>query len=235
MTESTGQLSKLRRANLLMIQSSAMRTVCLLLLLGLGAGLPGLAAEHVQPPVVPATTFAAYETHADEKVTIAVEPYDTREKESIFRIEYTKYNVMPVRFIVTNDGDKPISLRSARILFETAAGDRVQAAEPEDVERLLDPHERPSTLPLPGPIPGIKLKPKNKNKDVEDDFNTFEYGSLVVEAHTTRAGFLFYVVPITNPLKGADMYIDRLKGADGQTLFSFQIPFEKYLKGKSGN
>ena len=49
---------------------------------------------------------------------------------------------MPVRLIVTNLGDRPISLRDARILFETAAGDRIQAAEPEDVERLMTRKER---------------------------------------------------------------------------------------------
>ncbi len=49
---------------------------------------------------------------------------------------------MPVRLIVTNHGDRPISLRDARILFETAAGDRIQAAEPEDVERLMTRKER---------------------------------------------------------------------------------------------
>ena len=30
---------------------------------------------------------------------------------------------MPVRLIVTNHGDRPISLRDARILFQTAAGE----------------------------------------------------------------------------------------------------------------
>ena len=50
-------------------------------------------------------------------MAIAVEPYDTKEKESIFRVDYLGHGVMPVRLIVTNNGDKPISLRDARILF----------------------------------------------------------------------------------------------------------------------
>jgi hypothetical protein len=205
-----------------------------LLPLLLGMAIPAAATDHAPPPVTPATSFAAVEVHSNEHLAIAVEPYDTKEKESIFHVDYTKYGVMPVRLIITNLGDAPVSLRDARILFETASGERVQAAEPDDVERLMNPRQRPSTLPMPGPIPGVHLKPKNKNKDVEDDFSTFEYQALVVEPHTTRAGFLFYVLSgLNHPLPGAHMYVSDVKNVDGNELFYFEIPFDKYLNGKS--
>ena len=210
---------------------STLRAVPLFLL---WLALPALANDHSQPAVQPATSFAAVEVHEDEKVAIAAEPYDTKEKESIFHVDYLSHGVLPIRLIVTNLGDKPISLRDARILFETAAGDRIQAAEPEDVERMMDPREKPKTIPLPGPLPSIRLKPKNKNVEVEQDFDTFEYGALVVEPHTTRAGFLFYVVPISNPLRGGDMYINRLRNSEGEQLFPFQISFNKYLNATAG-
>jgi len=95
--------------------------------------LPAVASDHTPPAVQPATAFAAVEVHEDEKVAIAVEPYDTREKAAIFRVDYLSHGVMPVRLIVTNNGDRPISLRDARILFYTADGNKIQAAEPEDV------------------------------------------------------------------------------------------------------
>jgi len=166
---------------------------------------------------------------------VAAEPYDTREKEAIFRIDYLGHGVMPVRLIVTNNGDRHISLRDARILFLTASGDRIQAAEPEDVERLLSDKERKgSKIPMPGPIPNIKLKPKASDKDVEADFDTFEYGALVVEPHTTRAGFLFYDVSgLDHPLQGAKLHLHKLRDADGNELFYFEIPFDKYLTSKS--
>jgi hypothetical protein len=197
--------------------------------------LPAAAVDHTPPPVQPATTYADVEVHDDEKVAVAAEPYDTREKEAIFRIDYLSHGVMPVRLIVTNNGNRPISLRDARILFQTASGDRIQAAEPEDVERLLSDKERKGTkIPLPGPIPNIKLKPKASDKDVEEDFDNFEYGALVVEAHTTRAGFLFYDVSgLDHPLQGAKLHIHKLRDADGNELFYFEIPFDKYLKSKS--
>lgn len=203
--------------------------------LALGLALPVLASDHTPPSVQAATTFAAVEVHDKEQVAIAAEPYDTREKESIFRVDYLAHGIMPVRIIITNNGDKPISLRDARILFQTADGDRIQAAEPEDVERLMTRKEREGgKIPLPGPLPPIHTKAKASNKDIEADFNAFEYGALVVEPHTTRAGFLFYdVSQLDHPLKGAKLHLHQLKDADGNELFYFEIPFDKYLQSKS--
>jgi hypothetical protein len=212
-----------------------MNTLRAIPLLFFGLALPTLASDHTPPPVQPATSFAAVEAHADEKVAIAAEPYDTREKEAIFRVDYLGHGVMPVRLIVTNQGDKPISLRDARILFQTAAGDRIQAAEPGDVERLMTRKEREgSSVPLPGPLPKIKLKPKASNKEIEEDFNNFEFQALVVEAHTTRAGFLFYdVSQLNHPLRAAKLHLHAIRDADGKELFYFEIPFDKYLQSKS--
>jgi hypothetical protein len=220
-----------------MIQSGAMRFLCSVLLLAAPA-LPALASDHSPPPVTPATNYPAVEVHKQEHVAIAAEPYETKEKQSIFRVQYSKYGVIPVRLIVTNLGDTPISLRDARILYETASGQRVQAAEPEDVERLMDTHQPHSAIPRPSPIPQIpglhRDKASKQIKNVEDDFNTFEYGAIVVEPHTTRAGFLFYVVPgLSDPLRGADLYLNDLRNADGRQLFPFTIPFNKYLDAKS--
>ncbi len=197
----------------------------------------GYAVEHTPPAVEPATSFAAVEVHAAEHVAIAAEPYDSKKKESIFRIDYLGHNVMPVRLIVTNLGDKPISLSDARILFETADGNRIQAAEPEDVERLMTRQERMGgKIPLPAPLPPIHTKPKGSNKEIEQDFNTFEYSALTVEPHTTRAGFLFYDVSgLSDPLLDAKLYIRSIRDGEGHELFYFEIPFNKYLRSKSSS
>jgi hypothetical protein len=212
-----------------------MKVVRTLSLLVIGLSVTAGAANHTAPPVQPATSFPAVEVHDEEHVAIAVEPYDTREKESIFRVDYLGHGVMPVRLIITNNGDKPISLRDARILFYTAAGDKINAAEPEDVERLMTRSEREGKkIPMPGPLPSIKMKPKASNKDIEQDFDQFEYQALVVEPHTTRAGFLFYdVSQLDHPLDGAKMHLHELRDAEGKELFFFEIPFDTYLKSKS--
>jgi hypothetical protein len=213
----------------------AMRTSRALPLFLLLTGLTGIAAEHTPPRVQPATSFAAVEVHDKEKVAIAVEPYDTKEKESLFRVDYLAHGVIPIRLIVTNDGDRPISLRDARILFLTAAGDKIQAAEPEDVDRLMTRKEREGgKIPLPGPLPPIHTKAKASVKDIQQDFDQFEYQALVVEPHTTRAGFLWYDVSnLDYPLRGAKLHLHKLRDADGQELFYFEIPFDNYLKSKS--
>jgi len=211
---------------------SVFRAIPVLLI---GLALPAAATDHAPPAVQPATSFADVEVHDNEKVAVAAEPYDTKSKASIFRIDYLSHGIMPVRLIVTNNSDRPISLRDARIMFLTAAGDKIQAAEPEDVERLMSQKERQgSKIPMPGPIPAIKVKPKASDKEVEADFNTFEYQALVVEAHTTRAGFLFYdVSQLEHPLRGAKLHLRELRDADGNELFYFELPFDKYLKSKS--
>ena len=212
-----------------------MRTLRAVPLSLLWLALPAMAADHAPPPVQPATTFAAVEVHDKEKVAIAAEPYDTKEKESIFKVDYLSHGVMPVRLIVTNNGDRPISLRDARILFLTAAGEKIQAAEPEDVERLMTQKERQGgKIPLPGPLPPIHTKPKASVKDIQQDFDQFEYQALVVEPHSTRAGFLWYdVSDLDHPLRGAKLHLHKLRDADGNELFYFEIPFDKYLKSKS--
>lgn len=218
-----------------MIQVRAIRALKMFPLLAAWFVLPAMAADHTQPPIQPATSFAAVEIHDKERVAVAAEPYDTREKEGLFRVDYLSHGVMPVRLVVTNNGDRPISLRDARILFQTPAGDRIQAAQPEDVERLMTRKEREGgKIPMPGPIPSIHMKPKGSMKDIQADFDEFEYESLVVEPHTTRSGFLFYdVSQLNNPLKGSKLHLHLLRDADGNELFYFEIPFDRYLQSKS--
>ena len=80
----------------------------------------------------------------------------------------------------------------------------------------------------------MKTKPKASNKNIEHEFDQFEYQALVVEAHTTRAGFLFYdVSQLDHPLEGAKMHLHKLRDSNGTELFFFEIPFDTYLKSKS--
>ena len=192
---------------------------------------PGYASDHKPPKLEPATDFAAVEVHAAENLAIAVEPYDTASQLKLFRVNYVAHGFMPVRLIITNTGDQAISLKDARILFITAAGDRLQAAEPADVERRMV-HVRGSSVPAPNPIPipGLHLPHKNVAKAIEEDFNNFEFQSLIVKPHTTEAGFLFYDVDgISHPLQGAALNLHSLRLANGKELFYFEIPFSKYL------
>ena len=146
-------------------------------------------------------------------------------------VDYLDHQFLPIRIIITNSGDRPISLNDARINFISAHGDRIPAAEPIDVERRISLRDKTgSNIPV-GPI-HIHTKPKNPNGKVEQDFSEFEYAAIVVEPHTTRAGFLFYDIQGLGsaPLHGAKLVFRQVKNADGKELFYFEIPFDKYLQ-----
>ena len=195
------------------------------------------AADHVAPPAGDAADYPAVDIHGNERVAIAADPYNTSSKISIFRVDYLKYGFMPIRIIVTNNGDKPISLADARINFITAAGDKIPTAEARDVERRIDKIKRPDGgYKLPGPLPRLGSKSATKSKDIEADFSSFEYSDVAVEAHTTRAGFFFYDLDgIANPLVGGKLSLSTLRDAAGKELFDFEIPFDKYLAAKPGS
>lgn len=191
-----------------------------------------ILGQHPAPPPGTAAQYPAFESHPQDHLTIAVDPYDTASKASIFRVNYLSANILPLRIIITNDGDTPISLNNAVIDFITAAGDKVPAAEPRDAERALDrPADPRNKIPI-GPIK-IGGKGKNQDKKIEQDFSEFEYTAIAVEPHTTRAGFLFYdLQDLQNPLAGAHLEFRRIQSADSRELFAFEIPFNKYLASK---
>ncbi len=209
----------------------SLRRSALILPLLLMAVSAAWAADHDPPPAKNATSYPAVDVHAKEQVAIAAVPYDTVEQCKIFQVDYLKYDFLPIRIIVTNEGNRPISLNDARIYFVDANGNRIQAAEPEDVERRLAP---PSGHNIPvGPV-HLHLKKKDSDNKVEADFDHYEYAAIAVEPHTTRAGFLFYDMEGLgdNPLHGASLVLRELRNADGNELFFFQIPFDKYLAAK---
>lgn len=217
-------LRKLRPPTRLPLRSAAW------LALAACAAVPAFARDHEPPAAKPATSYPAVDYHTKEKVAIAAVPYYTKEQCRIFDVDFLRYGFMPVRLIVTNLGDRPISLSQARIYFLDSAGDRIQAAEPEDVERRIG-YPGPNRRYVPvGPFK-LHLHQKNPASKVEAEFNQWEYGALAVEPHTTRAGFLWYDVKGLgpDPLRGASLYLTDLQNADGHQLFFFQIPFKPYL------
>lgn len=190
------------------------------------------AKKHEPAAAQPATDYPALDSHPRSQVAIAADPYDTPKKTEIFHIDYLKYGFMPIRMIVTNNSDQPISLADARIYFYTGYGDQVHAAEPDDVGRRVDKIGNMNSpgIPLPAPLPPIRPHPKVKDKQIQQDFDTFGFQSLTVAPHATSAGFLFYNIQgLADPLKGARLEVRQVQDGTGRNLFTFEIPFDKYL------
>src|SRR5579863_2453599 len=117
-----------------------------------------LASKNFVRPVARAAfNYPAHDLHRDENVAIAADPYDTPEKAKIFTINFADHGLMPIFFIVTNDGDQPVSIANMEITLITANHSKLTPLASEDLyRRLSNPQAqtRPSPLPLPHKVKG---------------------------------------------------------------------------------
>jgi hypothetical protein len=197
------------------------------------------AADKKAPPVKPAAQYIAFDTHANEHLTIAADPCDDPKDCDFFRLPYVQHGFIPVRVIFTNDGDSALSLDDARIQFISINNDVIPAATPEDIQRRLFSTRsvKGRQIPLPAPLPPITLHDKPLDSQITKDDADFGFTGTVVNAHSTLAGYLFYDVRQLDdpPLKGAQLYVKMVHTLDGKKqLFSFTIPFDKWLAAQPG-
>jgi len=197
----------------------------------LGAGLvvPALlASKSFEKPVAKtAINYPAHDFHRDEKTAIAADPYDTPEKAKIFSIDFAGHGYLPVFFIVTNDGDQPISIANMAITMRTAHHSKLTPITTDDLyRRLSNPQSntRPSPIPLPHKTKG------GISKKEMDEVESSQFAARAVEPHSTQSGFMFFDVGgITSPLPGATIDITGVADAKGNELLYFEISLDKYL------
>ncbi len=187
------------------------------------------AKEFSRPAAQAARFYPAHDEHPLEKVTVAVDPYDTSDKAQIFSTDFRSYGFLPVFFIVTNDSDQPISLASMKAQLITVKRAKLSAASYDDLMRRMS-HPAPRTNSLPIPLPGGKVKGA-VNKKTRDELEQAQFAARAVEPHSTASGFLFFdVSDIPSPvLPGANFYLTGVQDAHGTELMYFEIPMEKYL------
>lgn len=190
--------------------------------------VPALLASKnfVKPVAQPAKTYAAHDSHPDEKVAIGADPYDTPEKAKIFSINFQNAGFLPIFFVVTNDGDQPVSIAKMQVTLITANHSKLTPTSPEDIyRRLSDPQgqTRPSSLP----IPRTKVKGTLGQKE-RDEIESSQFEARAVEPHGTQSGFLFFdVSDISSPLAGANLDITGVNDAKGNELMYFEIAMPK--------
>jgi len=209
----------------------SLRSSSRLLVLALCAGVfvPVLVASKnfVKPEAKPAFNYAAHDLHRDEKVSIGADPYDNAEKAKIFSINFAQYGYLPVFFVVTNDGDQPVSIANMEIVLITANRSKLTPLHTDDLyRRLTNPQAqtRPSPIPLPGKVKGVMSK-----KQMEE-IEAAQFAARAVEPHTTQSGFLFFDVGgINTPLRGANVDVTGISDGEGNELMFFEIPMDKYL------
>src|ERR1700678_3108696 len=99
-------------------------------------GLSAIAAKQfVMPTAQPARAYPAHDDHPAEKVAIAVDPYDVEDKASIFTVNYRNNGYMPVFFVISNDGDQPVSLVDMKAELNTKDRSKLLPSSIDDVVR----------------------------------------------------------------------------------------------------
>ena len=114
---------------------------CLVLTLCASSFVPVLLASKnfVKPVARTAINYPAHDFHRDEKAAIAADPYDTPEKARIFSVDFAAHGFLPVFFVVSNDGDQPISIANMAITLTTAHHSKL--TQPTDESALKECHE----------------------------------------------------------------------------------------------
>ena len=215
-------------------ESTFSRGVMVLVAVGvLAVGVAG--KDFVKPAAQPAKTYPAHDDHTAEKVAIAADPYDTPNKTKIFTVDFREHGYLPVFFVVTNDGEQPISIANMEVKLITANRSKLTPAAPEDIYRRLSNPQANTNSPVPFPIPRKKVKGTVSKKEM-DEIESSEFAARAVEPHATQSGFLYFDVGgISVPLEGAHIDITRITDAKGNELMYFEISMQKYLgaPGKS--
>ncbi len=190
------------------------------------------AADKKAPPARPAGQYIAFDTHEKEHVTIAADPCDDPKNCDFFRLPYIQHGFLPVRVVVTNDGDRALSLDDVRIQFISENKDVIPAATLEDINRRLFSKRSAQGTKIPGlPYP-VTIHHTPVDKKVTQDDTDFGFPGTVVNAHQSLSGYLFYDIrDLDDPaMRGAEIYVKEIKPlAGGQQLFAFSIPLDKWL------
>lgn len=181
--------------------------------------------DYVPPRPENANTFPSKDAHPNEKVTAALDVYNTAPKDQIFITPYVQEGILPVLLIVTNDGDQPISVKDMHAELVTATRAKLEALDTDDVFRRVAHIQGDSAGPTRvGPIAISGNKNKKAQKQYEE-IMAAHFAAEAVEPHTTRSGFLFFdIADVKQPVAGAHLYLTEVRDASGNDLLYFDIP-----------
>jgi hypothetical protein len=186
------------------------------------------AKDFAMPTALPARSYAAHDEHTGDKITVAVEPYDAEAKAAIFSVKYRNYDLVPIFFVITNDGDQPISLVGMKAQLNTRDRSKLLPATTDELlRRLSRPTRNDRTNTLPIPLPKKEVKGGVNGKTMEE-IDQAQFRARAVEPRSTVRGFLFFdVTDISDPLERATFYLMGVQDAGGKEVMYFEIPLEK--------
>ena len=182
--------------------------------------------DFIMPKAESANTYPSKDSQPNENITVATDLYNTAPKDEIFNTHYVQEGILPVFLVITNDGDKPISVTKMTAELVTAARAKLEALTADDVIRRIAHVNVSSTNP--GRVGSIPIPGANKNKKLQqqlEEVNRAKFSAYAVEPHSTQSGFLFFDMEgVRNPTQGAHIYLSGLRNASGIELMYFDIP-----------
>ena len=184
-------------------------------------------------PPEPATQYALHDTH--DGITVAAEPGDLAETRPDTRLDYFHHGYLPVRVIVTNNSEQAVSLDDVRILFVAADGYTRNAATDDELDRRMFSKKNVdgTKIPLPAPLPSIRLHHPGIDKQVTADATDFGFVHTTVAPHATESGYLFYDTrDIDDPvLEKATLELRKVRwAATNKEMQSFEISLKPSTK-----
>ena len=184
------------------------------------------AKEFSMPRTQPAFSYPAHDHHANENVTVGLDPYEDAEKAKIFSINYRDHDLLPVLLVITNDGDEPIQLSDMKAELVTADRAKLSPATDDDILRRIT-HPRASGARVPVPFPTKRVKGGMNPKELAE-IQTAQFKAKAVEPRSSQAGFLFFdVSDLKDPLAGAHFYLTGVRDSSGHDLMYFEIELGK--------
>jgi hypothetical protein len=179
----------------------------------------------------PAASYAARQSV--EKVTIAVEPYESgqKQKEAFGKANPSQFGVLPVLLVIVNDSDTVLDLERMRVEFVTADRQRVEPTPSEEIH-LSGKIRRPDLGPQrPQPIPGVKIGGRKPKPDWE--ISAREFVAPVLPPRSSAHGFFYFRLDGAQRLSGAKVYIAGIRDAKtARDLFYFEIELDPYVKSR---
>jgi hypothetical protein len=188
--------------------------------------------EFTMPTAKSAKAYPAHDEHTMERVTVALDPYDTPEKAKIFNEKYRDIGFLPVFLVVTNDSDGPIVLSDITPELVTADRTKIQPASEADIDRRIS-HPQAQTAPSPIPFPTKRVK-GGISEQIREEIHNSRFAAEAIEPHSSHSGFLFFDISgIPDPLAGAHFYLTGVRDSNEKELMYFDVSLDDYLNANA--
>jgi hypothetical protein len=171
----------------------------------------------------------AYPSHQQQgSVTIAADPYETKEKiKTAFDLkELEQMGIVPVHIIISNDGEDPIAISGQEINLLDSNNRSFEPMPVDEVVRTIVYKEGPQTSRSPTRLPFPRGSGRRGDAfEIETDLTNKSLRDLRVAPRTNTGGFVFFRLP-NNRMKlgGYKVYIPEIRNLrTRQSLLFFEI------------